>query len=142
MSDSRERNATPGQEDPPNEPEIQQSIEIYQGPYPPPHLVRAYHEIDPKIAQTTFDLATKSQEHRLKMNELLIASDIRKSERGQIIAAMLAVLLLAGAFTGFALGLPRGGVVAFGVSALLPFLNLASRLLKQLFARSKRNSNA
>ncbi len=72
------------------------------------------------------------------MNELLVASDIKKSERGQIIAGLLAFALIAAAFTGFLLDLPRGGVVAFGASALLPFLSFASRFIRQTLARGHR----
>ena len=137
MSDRRERNATPGRKEPPDKPDVQQSIEIYQGPYPPPDLVRAYYAIDPKIAQTTFDLATKAQEHRIEMNRLTVASDIKKSERGQIIAGLLAFVLVGAAFTGFLLDLPSGGVAAFGASAFLPFLSFAARFIKQAIARHR-----
>ena len=140
MTNRRERNATPGKEElpSPDNPNVQRSIEFYQGPYPPPDLVRAYYEIDPKIAQTTFDLATKAQEHSRKMNELVVASDIKKSERGQILAGLLAFALIGAAFTGFLLDLPRGGVVVFGASAFLPFLSFASRFIRQMIARSHR----
>ena len=69
---------------------------------------------------------------------MLVASDIKKSELGQKIAGWLAFVLIAVAFIGFMTGQPRGGVLAFGISAFLPFLNVASRFIRQAVARNHR----
>ena len=63
---------------------------LFQGPFPPPNILKGYYEIDPGIVERVFDYAEKVRKHReecerqhLAQRNRLIESQISNSKRGQ-----------------------------------------------------------
>ncbi|ECO9192125.1 DUF2335 domain-containing protein [Salmonella enterica] len=67
-------------------PEIQQIVvahHAFQGPLPPPDLLRGYQEILPDAPERIFQLTEKEFSHRQKMEEKALDGAINRDKRGQ-----------------------------------------------------------
>ncbi|MFA4845959.1 MAG: DUF2335 domain-containing protein [Patescibacteria group bacterium] len=96
--------------------------EEFSGPIPPPSLFRQYDQIVPGAAERLLQMAEKQATHRIQLESLVIASDVRKSERGQNFGFCIAVF---GLVCAFILGLVGREIVA-GVIGGGTLVSLAS----------------
>ncbi|HBY7808072.1 TPA: DUF2335 domain-containing protein [Klebsiella pneumoniae] len=67
-------------------PEIQQIVvahHAFQGPLPPPDLLRGYQDILPDAPERIFQLTEKEFAHRQKMEEKALDGAISRDKRGQ-----------------------------------------------------------
>lgn len=56
--------------------------EVFSGPLPPPHILSQYNEIVPGAADRIISLAENQSEHRQKIENKIIESDIKNSRLG------------------------------------------------------------
>ncbi|MBK2542600.1 DUF2335 domain-containing protein [Klebsiella quasipneumoniae] len=67
-------------------PEIQEIVvahHAFQGPLPPPYLLRGYQEILPDAPERIFQLTEREFAHRHKMEEKALDGAINRDKRGQ-----------------------------------------------------------
>lgn len=67
-------------------PEIQEIVvahHAFQGPLPPPYLLRGYQDILPDAPERIFQLTEKEFAHRQKMEEKALDGAINRDQRGQ-----------------------------------------------------------
>lgn len=112
----------------------------FSGPIPPPHLLDQYNQIVPGAAERILSMAERQSAHRLELEKQVIASDIKKSERGQVFGLVVATVGLVLAFT---LGM-TGHQVAAGIIGGADIVSLAAifvygRRQKQIERQSARN---
>jgi uncharacterized membrane protein len=69
--------------------------ELMMGPLPPPDVLAKYNDIIPDGADRLLKLVEHQQEHRIRIEELVIASQQRQSQAGQILAFVIAIVGLA-----------------------------------------------
>ena len=96
--------------------------EEFSGPIPPPSLFRQYDQIVPGAAERLLQMAEKQSAHRIELEHSVVASDIRKSERGQRFGFCIALF---GLVCAFILGLVGRELVA-GVIGGGTLVSLAS----------------
>ncbi|EFA3859016.1 TPA: DUF2335 domain-containing protein [Escherichia coli] len=68
-------------------PEIQEIVvahHAFQGPLPPPYLLRGYQDILPDAPERIFQLTEKEFSHRQKMEEKALDGAINRDKRGQL----------------------------------------------------------
>lgn len=82
----------------------------FQGPLPPPSILRGYEDIVPGSAAKIIDWADSEREHRHRTETTIVRAETTRDLRGQILAAVVA---LAGfSVAGLALLLDHAGVAA------------------------------
>ncbi|EMH1276896.1 DUF2335 domain-containing protein [Enterobacter ludwigii] len=67
-------------------PEIQEIVvahHAFQGPLPPPYLLRGYQDILPDAPERIFQLTEKEFAHRQRMEEKALDGAINRDQRGQ-----------------------------------------------------------
>ncbi|UTY58363.1 DUF2335 domain-containing protein [Massilia sp. erpn] len=64
----------------------------FEGPLPPPHLLKEYEQIIPGGAERLLMLLEKQAAHRSAIELQLVSADIQAKRRGQAIAAVLGSL--------------------------------------------------
>ncbi|WP_323862883.1 DUF2335 domain-containing protein [Xenorhabdus szentirmaii] len=77
---------------------IQRKISTFQGPFPPPKLLKEYENTLPGAAERVFALTEKEQNHRHEIDDKVVNGGISKDKRGQWMGFGLALLILCGAF--------------------------------------------
>jgi uncharacterized membrane protein len=127
--------------------------ESFQGPLPPPNVLAAYKEIDPKLPLLLVEIAMKEQEHRQfidrkkvevveqKFESQAVAQrqDFEFGKRGQWLAFVLAIIFLAVVvFLGY-LRLETAISCAFGAGG---FVVVFSFLAPRFFTNPKDKKNA
>ncbi len=71
----------------------------WQGPLPPPDVLREYNEIIPNGAERIFKMAENQSQHRLSLEKDVINKEQNQSSLGQIFGFIIAVAFGAAAFT-------------------------------------------
>ena len=103
MSRKRERNRNNrGQGLPAQTPspprEVQAYFASYTGPLPPPEVLQKYAQVFPGCAERIVAMAERQSEHRKDLERRVIESNCKSQERGQILGAVLAGIVLVGGF--------------------------------------------
>ena len=93
----------------------------YSGPLPPASEFRHHDEILPGAAERILVMAETEQKHRLQAQEKIIDAGIKTEQRGQIIAALLAIT-----FSGVAIGLFIAKQYAYAVAVMGLIAGMAS----------------
>lgn len=112
---------------------MQQVIQQYQGPIPPPESLKKFDEIEPGLASRIVTMAEKNGDHLRDIQKQQVAHDRQKTEqevdivkRGQLFAFILMVLFLILAsvliFTGKGIIGTIFGTVSI-IAVILAFLN-------------------
>lgn len=66
--------------------------ELMMGPLPPPETLARYNEIIPDGADRLLKLVEHQQEHRIRIESIVVSSQQRQSLTGQILAFIIAVV--------------------------------------------------
>jgi len=56
--------------------------EVFSGPLPPPHILSQYNQIVPGAAERIITMAESQSQHRQRIEDKVIESDIRNSRLG------------------------------------------------------------
>lgn len=67
----------------------------YSGPIPPPEMLERFNELIPRGAHRILKMAEKQQDHRHKLEEKVITSDIRRSWGGLAAGLVVAIVSIA-----------------------------------------------
>lgn len=86
------------------------------GPLPAPADFKAYQEVVKDAPERILTMAENQSSHRIKTEEKIVDEGIRESKHGQIIGAILVVLILAA--TVFLAMFDHGGVAVALVAAM------------------------
>jgi uncharacterized membrane protein len=66
--------------------------ELMMGPLPPPETLARYNEIIPDGADRLLKLVEHQQEHRIRIESIVVSSQQRQSQTGQVLAFIIAVV--------------------------------------------------
>lgn len=83
----------------------------FSGPLPPPELLKAYNEIIPDGAIRIIAMAEKQQDHRIDLENEVVRSDIRRSDRGLIFGFTICFVIALGGIYLIATGKSISGLV-------------------------------
>lgn len=76
----------------------------WQGPIPPPEILRQYDGINPGTAERIIRLVEGQAEHRQKLESQVIAADVRHAHLGLWLGCVVSVVALGAAVACAALG--------------------------------------
>jgi uncharacterized membrane protein len=111
----------PPQRQPPAPPgaivTVQQTVQGFTGPIPPPEVLGGYEAVLPGTANRIVSMAERQSEHRQDLERRVVGANIRHEELGPWIGAAVVVILIAAAVIVTIAGYPwTGGVIgAFDV---------------------------
>lgn len=71
---------------------IQQQYSSFQGPFPPPAIMREYKEIYEPMPRIIVEKFVKQVDHRIEMERLAVPNRERLAARGQLYAFLIAIL--------------------------------------------------
>lgn len=91
---------------------------FFYGPLPPTEMLEEYNRIIPNGAERIMAMAESQSAHRQFIEKEVISSQNMQSERGQIFAFILAVLLIAVGSTAFLLGHSTVASIIFGTTVV------------------------
>ena len=72
------------------------SIQHFQGPLPPPFILKDYEEILPGSADRILNMSERQQQHRIELERARVFADIRMEQLGLGAGFILAVILAIG----------------------------------------------
>ncbi len=78
--------------------------QLWQGPLPPPNLLKEYNEAFSNGAERIFREVQRQTTHRIELEKVVIPEQQRQSKRGQLFGLIVAISFLAAAFILIALG--------------------------------------
>jgi len=90
----------------------------HSGPLPSPDTLQQYNEVIPNGAERIMVMAEAQSEHRKSLEAKVIESQTRQSERGQIIAGILAFVLIGAGVAAFLTGHDGVAGTIFGVTVV------------------------
>lgn len=70
----------------------------WSGPLPSPASLKEYNNAFPNGAEKIFNISERQSEHRMDLEKLAVASDLKQSERGQLYGLIIALAFFIGAF--------------------------------------------
>jgi uncharacterized membrane protein len=119
--------------------EIEQTVaaliheKFHAGPLPDPETLKEYNDILPDAAERIFNMAEKAQEHHHTMGAKLVACEVKKVNKGQNYALIIALVGIVGAvICAFLDQVTIGSII--GGSTLV---SLASSFLYEKHKKSK-----
>ncbi len=89
---------------------------VWNGPLPPPNVLRSYEEIVPGSAQRIMEMAEKEQEHSRNMVSTVIVGDSRRAYLGLIAGFIISVLGIGGGIYLIATGHDWAGLSLAGIN--------------------------
>lgn len=90
----------------------------HSGPLPAPETLSQYNDIIPNGAERIMMMAESQSEHRKSLEKTVIASQTKQSERGQLIAGILALILIGAGIAAFSTGHDGVAGTIFGVTVI------------------------
>ena len=81
----------------PKQMAVQQTTAMFQGPIPPPSLLKHYDEIIPGSAERILKMSEKQSEHRQHLERAVVTSGIRNAQHGQVFGLIIGLGGLASA---------------------------------------------
>ncbi len=90
----------------------------HSGPLPSPVTLQQYNEIIPNGAERIMAMSESQSEHRKSLEAKVIESQTRQSERGQLIAGVLALVLIGAGAAAFLTGHDGVAGTIFGVTVV------------------------
>jgi len=92
------------------------SAEIYQGPLPPPNVLKAFQEIDPELPKIIIETYVKQVNHRIEMEKLSVPHREKLAGKGLMCAFIIAMSGIAAAVVCAYKNQPAIGSVIAGTS--------------------------
>lgn len=92
--------------------------EFYSGPLPHPQMLEKYDQISPGAAAIIIGMAEKQTNHRIDIENKVVASQIQNSKRGQVFAFTLELCALISSFILFMFDKGPPAYVVFGTSVM------------------------
>ena len=89
---------------------------VWDGPLPPPNVLRAYEEIVPGSAQRIMEMAEQEQEHSRNMVSTVVVGDSRRAYLGLIAGFIISVLGIGGGIYLIATGHDWAGLSLAGIN--------------------------
>lgn len=86
----------------------------FQGPIPPPSILRGYGDILPSAPERILAMAENQSAHRQKLEMLVIQGDNTRADRGQLYGFIVAMTVILGG-----IGMIIAGKDVLGLSAIL-----------------------
>ncbi len=116
------------------------SIESHSGPLPSPEQLKFYNDIIPNGADRIMQMAENQSKHRIGLEQLVVSSQIKESQRGQLFALIISVFSLC---TSLILGLNGHDTVA-GVIGGSTIVSLATIFIygKKTQKKDSENQNS
>jgi uncharacterized membrane protein len=108
-----------------------------KGPLPPPAELEKYEDLYPGATKLLFDNLINQSNHRMELETFTIQRDAKRADRGQTIAAILCIMVLAPSIVLLFLGKPLIGLAAI-IGALA---TLSGIFFGGLFSRRKEREN-
>jgi len=102
---------------------IQAQVASFQGPIPPPELLREYNEIVPNGADRIMKMAEAQSAHRIELESIVIKGDDRRADRGLYTGFTIGIVMLALSFVLVMYGHDWAGTV-FGTIDLLGLIGI------------------
>lgn len=92
----------------------------YEGPLPPPEILRGFAEIHPDAVELIFDEFKKNSDHVRTMEQKKLESDNAIAKRGQWMAFILGIFLILLAVCAVFIGAPwiAGGALFIAVAGI------------------------
>ncbi len=108
---------------------------MWYGPLPPPAALNEYKDVVADGAERIVSMVEQQTIHRMKMEEMIVESDLRLAQRGQWIglAVVLAVLAIAGymAYLGATTAAAVvAGIDLVGLAAVFVYGSLRGRVIQ------------
>lgn len=91
---------------------------FFSGPIPPTEMLEEYNRIIPNGAERIMTMAESQSAHRQFIEKEVISSQNIQSERGQMFAFILAILLIAVGTTAFLFGSSTVASIIFGTTVV------------------------
>lgn len=88
----------------------------HSGPIPAPETIESYDKIIPNGAERIMVMAEEQSAHRRKMEDSVISSQNKLSERGQVFAFILSIILIGTGVASFLTGHDGVAGTIFGVT--------------------------
>jgi uncharacterized membrane protein len=112
----------------------------YQGPIPPPEDIAAYNQSIPNGADRIMKMAEDQSRHRIEIENRVITSQQKQSERGQIFGLIIGLAgILVGGMLAFLGHEKIGEVIAGGTVVSLVSVFVLGKLSQHFNIGSKRN---
>jgi uncharacterized membrane protein len=94
---------------------------FFEGPLPPPNLLKQYNEIDPTFANRIVQMAERAQAHRHDMDKRSIEGQFKERRIGQIFGLIIGIVAILGGVVAAIYGAewPGGFIGTGGVAALV-----------------------
>ena len=83
----------------------------WQGPLPPPEVLKAYNDAFPNGAERIFAEVQRQARHRIEMERTVIPEQQRQSRRGQVYGLIVALSFLVSAFVLISMGYGLFGTI-------------------------------
>ncbi len=78
---------------------IAQQVSTFSGPIPPPSILQQYNQVIPGAAERILKMAEAQSEHRRRLEERVIFSDVRNSKLGLVFGFIITITaIIVGAF--------------------------------------------
>jgi uncharacterized membrane protein len=90
---------------------VQQTLEGFTGPIPPPAVLAGYEQVLPGAANRIITMAERQSEHRQSLEQQVVTANIRHAEIGLWLGATVAIILAAAAVLVTLAGYPETGAV-------------------------------
>jgi uncharacterized membrane protein len=90
---------------------VQQTVQGFTGPIPPPQVLAGYEAVLPGLANRIVAMAERQSEHRQGLEQQVVSANIRHEEIGLWLGAAVAVILAAAAVIVTLAGYPETGAV-------------------------------
>lgn len=115
--------------------------EIFSGPIPHPRLLAEYEKLMPGSMDRFMKMAEQQQEHRIKLEDAAINSQLKSNNRGQIFGFVLATLVVLGGIGMAFIGMPWFGVpLTVGMMAVLVVLFTKGKIHMDADLKNKKAS--
>lgn len=86
--------------------------ELFQGPIPPPAILREYDQVHPGLADRIVSMAENQSRHRQEIEKGVISTRNRNEARGQTYAFILAIAVILGSIWLISSGRSTEGLAA------------------------------